>query len=130
MPELPSSWGLKTRKREDGKLDIVGKDDLGSEYKVRTTDTAEITERDIVELKDADRESYADKDKGAREFCSKIMNHGKQREAAREEAFMDELMEASGPVVHAGLERKGLTVGSTSAYRRGWEQAFGNERGN
>jgi hypothetical protein len=126
--ELPSSWGLKTKKREDGKLDIVGKDDLGAEYRIRTTDADEVTERDIVELKDADRESYADKDKGAREFCNKLMNHGKSREEAREGAFMDELMEASGPVVHAGLERKGLTVGSTRAYRRGWEQAF--ERGN
>ena len=130
MAELPSSWGLKTRKREDGKLDIVGKDDLGAEYKVRTTDSAEITETDIQELKEADRESYPDKSRGAREFCNKLMNHGKQRESARDEAFMDELMEASGPVVHAGLERKGLTVGSTRAYRNGWERAFGNQRGN
>jgi hypothetical protein len=111
---------LTTKKREDGKLDILGKDDAGAEYRVRTTDTAAVTEKDVQELKDADRESYSDRSKGAREFVNKIAAYGQQREQERESAFENELMEAAGPVVHAGLERKGATVGGGYS-RRGQE---------
>lgn len=125
--ELPSSWGLKTKKRDDGKLDIVGKDDLGGEYRVRTTDTAEITERDVQELKDADRESYSDRSKGARELVSKIAAHGKKRQDESEASFTDELMEAAGPVVLAGLEREGSSVNFQRIPQWRWDLAFGKE---
>jgi hypothetical protein len=127
MPTLPESWNLKTKKRDDGKLDIIGKDDLGGEYKVRTTDAAEITERDVQELKDADRESYRDRDKGAREFCNKLVAHGKSRSDADEGAFVDDLMEAAGPVVHAGLEREGTSVNFQRIPQWRWDLAFGKE---
>jgi hypothetical protein len=128
MPRLPKSWGLKTKKRADGKLDIIGKTDYGSEYKVRTTDTSEITETDIRELKAADRESYPDTRTAAKTFVGGLIADGKQRKQAREDAFGEEMVEAAGPVSFALLDRKGHSspfTGSTQAFRHGWERSFG-----
>lgn len=127
MAELPANWNLTTQKRADGKLDIMGKTDAGESYRVRTTDGPEVTDTDVSELRDADRENYPDRTKGAWEFTNKIIAHGKQREQDRENAFYDDLTEAAMPVVHAGFERKGSTVGSTRAYRTGWDRLFGKE---
>lgn len=123
MAELPGSWGLKTKRRGDGKLDIVGKDDTGHEYRVRTTDTSDVTEKDVRELKKADRESYANPTTRTREYVKYLMENPRKKDV--EDRFLDDLTEAAGPVVHAGLERKGSTLGSTAAYRRGWDRAFG-----
>ena len=122
MPELPESWGLATKKRADGKLDIIGKADNGAPYKVRTTDTGAITETDIQELKAADRESYANRETGVRQFVSGLTEWGQGREAAREAKLYDELTEAAGPVVYAGLEKKGSTTGTSRRYRQAYEQ--------
>lgn len=123
MAELPSSWGLKTKRRGDGKLDIVGKDDTGHDYRVRTTDTAEVTEKDVRELKAADRESYANPETRTYDYIKHLTANPKKAE--QEARDLDDWTEAAGPVVHAGLERKGSTLGSTAAYRRGWDRAFG-----
>ncbi len=125
MAELPASWGLKTNKRSDGKLDVTGRDDGGSEYKVRTCDSGAVTEGDVRAIAECDRERYSSRDAGARAYVQKVIELGKQAAKAREEVFEDELIEAAGPVVHAGFERAGTTVGSTRAYRRGWKRVFG-----
>lgn len=128
--KLPSNWGLKTKKRADGKLDIVGKTDAGEKYVVRTTDGPEVTDRDLAELKAADRESYSSRSDGARSFVSSLLDDGQQRQRARDEAFGDEMVEASGPVSFALLDRKGHSspfTGSTHAFRKGWEIAFGKD---
>lgn len=135
MASLPKSWGLKTKKRSDGKLDIVGKDDAGRDYTVRTTDTGHITDRDISELRDADRENYAgySRKEAARIFTQKIMDHGKRLENERNDAFGDSLVDAAGNVTYALLDRVGHSspfTGSTPAYRRGWERVFGKENRN
>jgi hypothetical protein len=128
MPKLPPSWKLKTKRRLDGKLDILGKDDLGSEYRVRTTDGPEVTDKDITELRAADREAYPDRTTGARAFVDGLVADGKRKEQAREDAFAEDMTEAAGPVSFALLDRKGHSspfTGSTRAFREGWEKAFG-----
>ena len=125
MANLPKSWGLKTKKRSDGKLDIVGKDDNGHDYRVRTTDGPVVTDTDLAELHAADRETYPDRRTGAKAFVDGLLAGGKQRDQARENAFGDEMAEAAGPVSFALLDRKGHSspfTGSTEAYRKGFEQ--------
>jgi hypothetical protein len=132
LANLPESWGLKTSKRADGKLDILGKTDAGEEYKVRTTDGPQITDTDVQELRDADREAYSGctRDDACRKAVSKIVDYGKRQEQARNDAFGDDMVEAAGPVTFAMLDRKGHSspfTGSTRAFREGWEAAFGKE---
>lgn len=125
--KLPRSWGLKTKKRSDGKLDILGKTDAGEEYRVRTTDGPEVTDRDVTELRAADREAYPDRKTGARTFVRNLISEAQQREQSRENEFADDMVEAAGPVSFALLDRKGHSspfTGSTHAYRQGWEYAF------
>ncbi len=125
LAELPASWGLKAVKRDDGKLDVVGKDDSGQDYRVRTTDHAEITETDVQELKAADRESYSNRESGVRSFIKGLEAHGNRRKDAEESNLLDELTEAAGPVVRAGFEREGSTVGSSRKYRANYDAVFG-----
>jgi|SRR5579862_1723209 hypothetical protein len=128
--ELPSSWNLKTKKRPDGRLDIVGKDDSGNPYKVRTTDTAEVSQKDVEELKLADRENYPNREAGVRAFVNHLCPPDKKEAITLNDMTSfdeSEWIAAAEPLVHAGLERKGCTIGSTWAYRRGWDRAFGKE---
>ena len=124
--QLPPSWGLKTKKRSDGKLDIVGKDDAGAEYRVRTTNGPEVTDTDISELHDADRETYSglSRREAAKQYVSKIIDYGETRKRERDEAFGESLIDPAANVTYALLDRKGHSspfTGSTLAYRMGWE---------
>lgn len=125
MAELPASWGLRRKRRADGKLDLIGKTDAGEEYRVRTCDSGSVTDHDLVELKAADRESYASRDAGARAFVSSLVASGRKDREAQENEFLSDLEEAAGPVVHAGFERSGSTVGSSRAYRQNYDAVFG-----
>ena len=130
MPELPKSWGLRKVKRGDGKLDIVGKDDAGKEYRVRTTDGPSITEKDVQELHAADREAYVSREEGIRSFVGGIVADNARREQERQDRFGEDMAEAAGPVSFALLDRKGHSApftGSTRAFREGWERAFGGD---
>src|ERR1700758_3481762 len=120
MSKLPSSWKLKTKKRTDGKLDIVGKDDLGKEYKVRTTQGSEVTDDDVREIRECDREAYTDRYTGAKTFVNNLISEQQARERAKEAQFGLDIDEAAGPVSFALLDRKGHSspfTGSTQAYR-------------
>jgi hypothetical protein len=130
MAELPKSWGLKKVKRSDGKLDLVGKDDLGHDYRVRTTDGPQVTEKDIRELKAADRESYSNRAEGAKQFVGSLVEDSRARKQAWEDGFGSDMVDAAGPVAFAGLGRKGCSApfsGSTRAYRKGWDRSFGGD---
>lgn len=130
MAEIPESWGLTTQERPDGKLDIMGKTDVGESYRVRTTDGPAVTDHDIAELHDADREAYSNPATAAKEYVSKITDFGNQRRQERENAFENDLIEPAGEVMFAALDRRGHSspfTGSTRAYRRGWEIAFGKD---
>jgi len=126
MPELPKSWGLKAKKNARGTLDIIGKDDAGNDYKVRTTDTADVTDTDIAELKAADRESYSNRESGAKEFVKNLL--GEQQDKSPE-ALLDaqlsfddsDWIAAAEPIVHAGFERKGCTVGFSDIPQEKWD---------
>src|SRR4029077_15407252 len=91
---LPSSWGLKTKKRPDGKLDIVGKDDLGKEYKVRTTNGPEVTTEDVKEIAAVDREQTT-----AREFVSGVIASQKQKEQVDEARVHDDFTAIAEDIV-------------------------------
>ena len=123
--DLPENWGLTTVKRDDGKLDVLGKADNGESYRVRTTDHAEITETDIQELKAADRESYSNRESGVRQFCRRLAGDGESKREREESLFLDDLTEAAGPVLRAGFEQERATVGSSRRYRQNYDSVFG-----
>lgn len=108
----------------------MGKTDAGESYRVRTTDGPDVSDRDVSELHDADRESYSNRATAAKEYVSKITDYAKQRENERNEAFGNDLIEPAGEVMFAATDRRGHSspfTGSTRAYRRGWELAFGKD---
>lgn len=123
--DLPENWGLTTVKRDDGKLDVLGKADNGESYRVRTTDHAEITETDIQELKAADRESYSNRESGARQFCRSLAGDGESKRAREESLFLDDITEAAGPVVRAGFGQERAVVGTSRRYRQNYDSVFG-----
>lgn len=130
MPSLPESWGLTTKPNERGTLDVLGKDDLGNEYKVRTTDTPGITDTDITELRAADRESYSNRTEGARNFVSSLVDSGRKQKESRDNAFHDDLLDASceiigltktnGRATSLGMIELPATFGSNAKIRRNW----------
>jgi len=131
MADLPKSWGLKAEKNAKGTLDIIGKDDAGNSYKVRTTDAGHVTEKDITELRAADRESYSNRESGAREFVRNLI--GPQEDKSAEATLEKQLnfdesdwIESAMPIVHAGFERKGCTVGFSHIPQRKWDAIWEN----
>lgn len=119
MAELPASWNL-TVKQDNGKAVVLGKDDLGNEYKVRTCDNSTVTERDVAEIAATDREHTT-----AAAFVKDVVEDGERRRISREAEFEDDLLEAAGPVVHAGLERRGSSVGYSRTYSDAYNRVFG-----
>lgn len=131
MPELPKSWGLKTKKNARGKCEVWGKDDSGNDYKVRECDTASVTEKDVTELKAADRESYSNRESGAREFVKNLVGPqpDKNPEAqltAQLEFDESDWIEAALPVVHAGFGRKGCAIGFSHIPQEKWDALWRN----
>jgi hypothetical protein len=126
MAKLPKSWGLKTKRRNDGKIDIIGKDDAGRDYRVRTTDHSEITDKDLRELKNADRESYSNRTAGVREAVKNLVGEPERKLTLLEQTeaalHFDESdwIAAAEPVVRAGFGRPVLGYGRE--YSRGFEQ--------
>jgi|SRR6478609_247632 len=124
MAELPSSWGLKKKPRQDGKLDIIGKDDTGKEYKVRTTDGPEVTDKDIRDIAAVDREQT-----DARTFVKSVIQEQSARNAVRESAMEDDFTAVAEDIVgqctsdgratRAGQVDLALKCGMSSAYARG-----------
>jgi hypothetical protein len=129
MSKLPKSFGLKEKKRADGCLDLVGKDDSGQEYKAATLEGPEVTDADVEHLRVMDRETYANPATRAREAVRKVIGEPEDKSALTEvekALTFDESdwIAAAEPVVHAGFQRRGSTVGSTWAYRNGWDRIF------
>src|SRR5437899_7037878 len=86
------------RKRDDGKLDLIGKDDAGGEYVARTCETGSFTDADADGLAFADRERVTSSD-----LVKNVVAEQEKEKADRESAYEDELMTAAGPVVHGAL---------------------------
>lgn len=120
MSELPSSWGLSKRLNGAGHLELWGKDDTGREYKARECPTRELTDGDVRALRECDRESTT-----AAEYVEGVVRDGQKFRDAQERSFEDELVEAAGPVVRAGLER--VTLGYSRRYARNYDRVFGGK---
>jgi hypothetical protein len=117
MANLPESWNLTTRLNGAGKAEVWGKDDNGADYRVRTCDNDGLTEVDVAEIAAVDRERTT-----AKEFVGNLMADGAKRESDRDSAYFDDLTEAAGPVVHAGLEKKGSTLGYSRVYAQNFDR--------
>lgn len=115
MAELPKSWDLHTR-LNDGKCEVWGKDDTGVDYRVRKCDGAGLTETDVAEIAAVDRETTT-----AKKFVGDLQAWGRHKQVTREAEYMDDLTEAAGPVVRAGMEREGSTVGYSSKYAKNFD---------
>ena len=119
MPDLPK--GLKTRKRADGKLDIVGKNVAGEEYVARTTEQDGVTEFDLKILDIGSPEK--------RDADAFIGFYRDQRDNARkawEHSQDQEWFEAAEQVAFAGLHIRESTVGYSRVYAQNWDKAFGD----
>ena len=122
MAELPAGWGLKPKKRKDGKLDIVGKDVTGAEYVARTTETEGVTERDLEILRVGNREQS-----NAREFTEFYANERRTYKKNWETSIDSEYVEAAEQVTHAGLHLSESRVGYSRKYAQNFDRVFGKE---
>lgn len=112
MCELPSSWGLKERKRSDGKLDLVGKADNGDEYVARTTEGAEVSPGDVDSLAAGDRERT-----NPREFTARAIRAREREKEAHEAATLEAFSEPAEELARNYCEALHLSMGD--AYERG-----------
>jgi hypothetical protein len=118
MADLPK--GLKSRKRADGKLDIVGTNIKGEEYIARTTEQDGITDFDLMVLDIGSPEK--------RDIDRMIGFARDQRDNARKEwehSQDQEWLAAADEVVHAGLHMRESKVGYSRVYAQNWEKVFG-----
>lgn len=85
MAEIPASFELTKRPKADGTLDLIGKDDAGSEYVARNCPTGHVTDDDLTELKVGDRTQST-----ARDLVSRVVD---RREAFKQgqEKELDDL---------------------------------------
>jgi len=117
MAELPK--GLKTRKRKDGKLDIVGQNILGEEYVARTTEQDGVTDFDLKIL-DLGSPEKRNADGLIGFFRDQRDNARKQWEHSQDDLYM----EGAEKVVHAGLHLRESKVGYSRLYAQNWDKAF------
>lgn len=124
MAELPESWGLTPKVNTDtGKVDIVGKDDLGQEYVARSCDGAGVTDNDVEMLRLGDREHT-----NAAEFVRNAVSMHQNHKSAQEKQYLDELEDAALPVALAGSHT--VSIGLSGVYKRGeayfkWKEKLG-----
>ena len=117
--ELPSSFGLTPIPRDDGRLNLVGKDDTGSEYVARVTQSNEVAPADIEALHANDREAT-----NARQFCADLMETKARNEKQYADALLDDYMEPANIVCHAGTHKADRTVGYSRAYAANFDKVF------
>lgn|SRR5579872_3524840 len=126
MAKLPESWGLKTKRRNDGRLDIVGKDDAGREYVARHTQGSDVTDCDVAELAAVDRDQYPDRERGAKQVVDRITAQQEKRNAERDDKFGDECYEGAQELLAQPgvLEGRAVSFGYSRSYSRNYERVF------
>lgn len=112
LSEIPSSFGLTQRKRADGKVDIVGKQDDGKEYIARTTEGLAVVDTDIEALAAGDRERTT-----PREFTARAMEARQREKEAHEAATLEAFSEPAEELARNYCEALHLSMGD--AYERG-----------
>lgn len=120
VAELPASWGLRTEQTKDGKLAVIGKDDIGGEYIARTCHSGAVTDADVAALAECDRERTT-----AANFVKGVVGESEARRDAHNREFGDALDDAAGAVVNAGFER--ISVGYSRSYARNYDRVFGGD---
>jgi phosphoglucomutase len=120
MPSLPAGWKLKEKKRDDGRVDLVGTDATGSEYVARTTEEAGVTERDLQILSIGNRETSTAADV-VKFYQAERENYNKRKA----DEMTDDYMDGAEKVVRAGLHLAESRVGYSRAYASKWASAFG-----
>ena len=125
MASLPEGWKLKERKRKDGRVDIVGKNDLGDEYVARTTEDRGVTERDLQILAVGNRETST-----AREVVKFYENERDSFRKNWETSMDDEYMAGAEKVVHAGLHLSESRVSFSHIPQSKWDAMWEGYRGN
>ena len=121
--ELPSSFGLTPVARDDGRLNLVGKDDTGAEYVARVTSSNEVAECDLNALKSNDREAT-----NARDFCAKLVADKQRHEQQCADSLLADYMEPAERVAHAGTHKAERTVGYSRVYAANFDKAFNRRK--
>jgi hypothetical protein len=98
MAEIPASFELTQRPKANGTLDLIGKDDAGSEYVARNCPSGHVTDDDLAELKVGDRTQST-----ARDITNRVIQRREAFKHGQESQIDDSLMAAAGPVVRAGM---------------------------
>jgi hypothetical protein len=115
MPDLPK--GLKTRKRTDGRLDIVGTNVAGNEYVARTTDEPGVTDYDL-KLLDIGNPEKRDADK----FVGFYRDQRDNARKAWEHSLDQEYLAAADRVVYAGMGLRDSKIGYSGKFAQQWER--------
>jgi len=68
-----------------------------------------------------------DKHRVIKGLVDKMVANRERDKQSQEDAFYEDLVEAAGPVVHAGLERQGSTVGYSRRFAQMFDKAFRGE---
>jgi hypothetical protein len=117
MAEIPSSYGLKKRKRPDGALELVQKCADGTEDVARVCYSGEVTEEDLQEMQVGDREKST-----SRDFGMHFMRQCVQSKQQFEEKMLDDYMEPAMQVAHAGLHKGDRTLGYSRSYAHNFDR--------
>src|SRR5438309_2213798 len=115
MPELPK--GLRSRKRADGKLEIVGTNVAGQDYVARTTEQDGITDYDL-KLLDIGNPEKRDADAFVGFYRDQRDNARKQWEHSQDQQYL----EGAERVVHAGLHLRESRTGYSGTFAAAWER--------
>jgi hypothetical protein len=98
MVEIPTSWDLTKHPKADGTLDLIGKDDAGSEYVARNCPTGHVTDDDLAELKVGDRTQST-----ARDITNRVVERREAFKREKESQIEDSIAANMGEVVYAGF---------------------------
>lgn len=129
--ELPASWELKEKRRDDGRIDVVGRDDAGSDYVALTTETDSITPEDVKRLAQGDREQT-----DAYQFTKRFTDEIELNRQRYEENMQKDYEEGMEKVMRGAYSSKGTpntpsytfrttTIGFADVPAWRWRLAFG-----
>lgn len=121
MPELPASWGLKTRKSQN-RLEVVQKGTDGQEHRARLCEGPELTDHDVEQIALHDHEKVTSRDIATR---AKLERERYWENFNR--TLDDEYAEPAEQVAFAGCHVYSTRVGYSRKYSMNYERIFQEE---
>lgn len=117
MPELPK--GLYEQKRDDGKVDVVGRDINGTEYIAKPAETRDHEGSGCSDKDLSDLEAGNPNKSSPREFVGNFTRVSSEHRQDYESRMLDDYMEPAEIVARAllGETKPGFDVGAS--HRRG-----------